>query len=93
MIKSFGDKETEKIFNGYKSLKKDQSMQRVTYRKLKMIHSAHNFIDLEIPPSNHLEKLKGNREGWYSIRVNDQYRICFIWRDSDVHEVEITDYH
>jgi proteic killer suppression protein len=93
MIKSFRDKETERIYDGFKSLKLDQSMQPVAYRKLHMLDNANQLQDLTAPPSNHLEKLKGNLEGRHSIRINDQYRICFIWKNNDCFEVEIVDYH
>lgn len=93
MIRSFKDKETEKIFNREMSLKLDHSMRLVAYRKLRMLHNAHEFIDLTSPSSNHLEKLKGKREGTYTIRINDQYRICFEWRQGNVYQVEIVDYH
>ena len=93
MIKSFRDKETAKLYDGYKSMKLDQSMQRIAYRKLKMLNNAIGLNDLSVPPSNQLEKLKGKLEGRYSIRINDQYRICFIWENSDAYDVEIVDYH
>ena len=93
MIKSFRDKETKKIYHGYRSLKLDQSMQRVAYRKLKMLNNTYDLKDLLAPPSNHLEKLKGDLEGLYSIRINDQYRICFRWHNQDAYDVEIVDYH
>lgn len=93
MIKSFKDHETEKIFNGFRSLKIDQSIQAIAYRKLRMLNSSHELKDLFAPPSNRLEKLKGHLEGGYSIRINDQYRICFIWENCDSYEVEIIDYH
>ncbi|MHB8136059.1 MAG: type II toxin-antitoxin system RelE/ParE family toxin [Anaerolineaceae bacterium] len=93
MIKSFRDKETAKLYDGYKSMKLDQSMQRIAYRKLKMLNNAIGLNDLSLPPSNKLEKLKGKMEGRYSIRINDQYRICFIWENSDAYEDEIVDYH
>lgn len=93
MIKSFRDKETAKLYDGYKSMKLDQSMQRIAYRKLKMLNNAIGLNDLSVPPSNQLEKLKGKLEGRYSIRINDQYRICFILENSDAYEVEIVDYH
>ena len=93
MIKSFRDKETAKRYDGYKSMKLDQSMQRIAYRKLKMLNNAIGLNDLRVPPSNQLEKLKGKLDGRYSIRINDQYRICFIWENSDAYEVEIVDYH
>ena len=93
MIKSFRDKETKKIYHGYRSLKLDQSMQRVAYRKLKMLNNAYDLKDLLAPPSNRLEKLKGGLEGLHSIRINDQYRICFRWYNQDAYAVEIVDYH
>jgi proteic killer suppression protein len=93
MIRSFKDGETQKIFNRQRSLRLDQSMQRVAFRKLRMIHNSRTINDLRAPPSNHLEKLKGDREGQYSIRINDQYRICFVWNEGDAYQVEICDYH
>jgi toxin HigB-1 len=93
MIKSFKDKEVEKIFNGARSLKLDQSIQPIAYRKLRMLNSSHELKDLFVPPSNHLEKLKGKLEEKYSIRINDQYRIVFSWNNCDAFEVEIVDYH
>lgn len=74
-------------------MKLDQSMQKIAYRKLKMLNNAFDLIDLKVPPSNKLEKLKGKLEGYYSIRINDQYRICFRWENQDVYDVEIVDYH
>ncbi len=68
-------------------------VQRIAYRKLVVIDAAESINDLRIPPGNRLEKLKGNREGQHSIRVNEQWRICFRWKDGDANEVEITDYH
>ena len=93
MIKSFKDKETEKIYTLEGSGKLPKDIQQVALRKLRMINNAKNLNDLRIPPANRLEKLRGNREGQHSIRINDQWRICFIWRDGDANEVEITDYH
>ena len=93
MIKTFKDKETEKIYNQHFSKKLLQSIQKIALRKLIMINNAETLLDLLVPPANKLEALKGDREGQYSIRINDQYRICFIFRDGDFHEVEITDYH
>ncbi|HAD96652.1 MAG TPA: plasmid maintenance system killer family protein [Cryomorphaceae bacterium] len=93
MIKSFADPETEKIWNGQQSRKLPVTMQNVARRKLRMINNAQNINDLRIPPANHLEKLAGNLEGYYSIRVNKQYHIIFIWEDDNAYEVEITDYH
>ncbi len=70
-----------------------RDIQQVALRKLRMINNAKNINDLRIPPANRLEKLSGNREGQHSIRINDQWRICFVWRDGDEYDVEITDYH
>ncbi|MFH1089918.1 MAG: type II toxin-antitoxin system RelE/ParE family toxin [Candidatus Uhrbacteria bacterium] len=93
MIKSFKAKETEKIFNQEYSLKLPSSIQRVALRKLWMIDAAQTINDLRIPPANHLEQLKGDRRGQYSIRINEQWRICFKWHQDNAFEVEITDYH
>jgi proteic killer suppression protein len=93
MIRSFKDAEAEKIFNRQRSLKLDQAMQMVAYRKLRMLHHSKTINDLRIPPANRLEKLKGDREGQYSIRINDRYRVCFEWKDGDAYQVEIVDYH
>jgi proteic killer suppression protein len=93
VIKSFKNKETEKIYSREASLKLPRDIQQVALRKLRMINNAKNINDLRIPPANRLEKLGGNREGQHSIRINDQWRICFIWRDGDAYDVEITDYH
>ncbi len=93
MVKSFKDKETEKIYKREGSGKLPGDIQQVVLRKLRMINNARNLIDLRIPPANKLEKLKGDRVGQHSIRINDQWRICFKWRDGDAYEVEITDYH
>jgi proteic killer suppression protein len=93
MIKSFRNKETEKIWNQEVSKKLPIEVQKVGLRKLFMINASIEINDLKIPPSNHLEKLKGNREGQYSIRINDQWRICFKWKDGNSFEVEIIDYH
>lgn len=93
MIKSFKEKETEIIFSGYRSNKLDHSIQKIAYRKLRMLHNSIDLRDLSAPPANHLEKLKGQLDNRYSIRINDQYRICFIWENGDAFEVEIVDYH
>ena len=93
MIKSFKNKETEKIYKREVSRKFSRDIQHIALRKLRMINNAKNTKDLKIPPANRLEKLIGDRKGQYSIRINDQWRICFYWRDGDAHEVEITDYH
>jgi proteic killer suppression protein len=93
VIKSFKNKETEKIYSREISLKLPRDIQQIALRKLRMISNAKNMNDLRIPPANRLEKLSGIREGQHSIRINDQWRICFIWRDRDAYDVEITDYH
>ena len=93
MIKSFKNKETEKIFNQEYSLKLPTAIQRTTLRKLWMIDASQNINDLRIPPANHLEKLKGNRNEQYSIRINDQWRIIFKWAKGHSTNVEIIDYH
>jgi proteic killer suppression protein len=93
MIKSFKCKETEKIFAREFSKKLPRDIQRTALRKLSYIHAAANMNDLRIPPSNCMEKLKGDREGQHSLRINDQWRICFKWIDNDAYDVEITDYH
>lgn len=93
MIRSFKDKEAEGLFNRLPSKKLPQSILRAAYRKLHYLHRAKDLNDLLSPPGNHLEKLKGERREQYSIRINDQYRICFLWDGEDATQVEITDYH
>ena len=93
MIKSFRDKESEKVYTREGSGKLPGEIQQVALRKLRMIHNAKNMNDLRVPPANRLEKLKGNRDGQLSIRINDQWRICFVWQDGNASEVEVTDYH
>ena len=93
MIQSFKDKEAERIFNRQRSRKLPHNIQQIALRKLRMINRAMSLNDLRIPPANRLEKLKGNRAGQHSIRINNQWRICFRWQDGDAYEVEIVDYH
>ena len=93
MIKKFADKETEKIFHQEFSAKLPQNIQRIGLRKLMLLEHAENLDDLRNPPANHLEKLQGNRAGQYSIRINDQYRICFNFYNGYCYNVEIVDYH
>ncbi len=93
MIKSFKCKETNKIFNGEFSKKLPSDIQKIAYRKLQMIDVAMNISDLKIPPNNKLEALKNDRKGQYSIRINDQFRICFVWLNNNAVDVEIVDYH
>ncbi|MBK8985677.1 MAG: type II toxin-antitoxin system RelE/ParE family toxin [Chloroflexi bacterium] len=93
MIKSFKSKEAEKVFNRLFSRRLPQNIQSTAYRKLAFLHSAKDLNDLLLPPSNRLERLQGDRQGQYSIRINDQWRVCFEWLDGDAYEVEIVDYH
>ncbi|RPI75161.1 MAG: plasmid maintenance system killer family protein [Desulfobacteraceae bacterium] len=93
MIKTFADKETEKIFKRMRSRKLPQNIQLAARMKLEILDAAEALQDLRIPPGNRLEKLTGDREGQPSVRINDQWRICFTWRQSNAYEVEITDYH
>lgn len=93
MIKSFASRETEKLFAREFSRKLPQSIQRVARMKLDILDAAEALDDLRVPPSNRLEKLSGDRQGQYSIRINDQWRICFEWRRGDAYRVEIVDYH
>ena len=93
MIKTFRCKETYKIYQRKLSKKLPQDIQRVVYRKLLMIDAAIDIEDLRIPPANRLEKLSGDREGQYSIRVNKQYRLCFHWENGFALNVEMVDYH
>lgn len=93
MIKSFKSKETEKVFHRDFSRKLPQNIQKTAYRRLALLHSAKQMKDLLVPPSNQLEKLYRDRLGQHSIRINDQWRVCFRWQDGDAYEVEIVDYH
>ena len=93
MIRSFKSVETEKIYFRHRSRKLPPEIQQVALRKLRMINNAVTLNDLRIPPANRLEKLSGKRVGQHSIRINDQWRICFEWRERDAFNVEITDYH
>lgn len=92
MIKSFHDKDTEALFND-RLVKRFKAFERIVRRKLYFLHGAKSLQDLLIPPGNRLEGLSGNREGQHSIRINDQWRICFKWQDGNAHDVEIVDYH
>lgn len=93
MIRSFSDDETEKIFKRERSRRLPPDIQQTALRKLRMLNRAASLQDLRVPPANRLERLSGNRAGQYSIRINDQWRICFDWEDSDASNVEIVDYH
>jgi proteic killer suppression protein len=93
MIKSFRCKDTEKLFQRKNVIKFPINFQRNALRKLLVLDAAEHLEDLRVPPGNHLEKLTGKRRGQHSIRMNDQWRICFHWRQGDAYEVEIVDYH
>ncbi|WP_024546923.1 type II toxin-antitoxin system RelE/ParE family toxin [Picosynechococcus sp. NKBG15041c] len=93
MIRNFKDKETQKIFERQRSRKLPSDIQQVALRKLRMLNRAETLQDLKVPPANRLEALKGDRQGQYSIRINNQWRICFSWEEGEVIDVEIVDYH
>ena len=93
MIINFGNKETEKIWNGFVSKKIPREIQEVARRKLRMINNSIDISDLRIPPANRLEKLKGDLKEFYSIRINNQWRIIFKWENTNAFDVEIIDYH
>jgi len=93
VIRSFAGKETENVWHRIRVRRWSDGVQRVAYRKLLILDAAETLEDLRVPPGNRLEKLSGDRRGQYSIRINDQWRICFDWRNGDAYEVEITDYH
>lgn len=92
MIRSFGDDETEKVFH-HRHSRRYAAIERVAFRKLRQIHRVSTVEELYEPPGNRLERLKSDRRGHWSLRINDQYRICFEWRDGDAFNVEIVDYH
>ncbi len=93
MIKTFKCKETEGIYEGRLSRRLPQEIQRAAARKLEMLSAATRLESLKVPPGNRLEKLSGDRAGQYSIRINEQWRVCFVWNDGDPYDVEIVDYH
>ena len=93
MIRSFASNPTEEIWYGHQAKKLPPDIQNTARRKLRILNNAGTINELRIPPSNHLEKLKHDRIGQYSIRINDQWRICFTWEDGDAYNVEIVDYH
>lgn len=93
MIRSFADPETERIWNGDRSRKLPPDMQQRAFRKLGFIDAALHYEDLQNPSSNRLHPLKDDRAGQLSISINKKWRICFVWKDGDAHDVEITDYH
>ena len=93
MIKGFRDRETEKVWQGTTSRQLPNDIQQTARRKLRVLNNVQSLNDLRIPPANRLEALKGSRKGQHSIRINDQWRICFEWKDGDAYNVEIVDYH
>ena len=93
MIRTFADKETARVWSGAPSRRLPLDVQRVVRRKLRMLHNAATLDDLRVPPANRLEALKGDRKGQYSVRINDQWRLCFRWFEGDAHDVQIVDYH
>jgi toxin HigB-1 len=93
VLRSFRDKDTEAIWHRQRSRRLDGPVQRVAWRKLAMLDAAETLTDLLVPPGNRLEKLTGDRAGQYSIRINQQWRICFVWSDAGPEDVEIVDYH
>lgn len=93
MIRSFADAETELVWSGRRSRRLPPDIQATALRKLRLLNQARVFQDLRVPPGNRLELLKGNRAGQHSIRINDQWRICFAWQDGGPYDVEIVDYH
>jgi proteic killer suppression protein len=93
MIRSFRDKETERLWRSGKSRRLPAGLERRAFKKLAIVNAAVTLDNLKVPPGNQLEALRGDRAGQYSIRINDQYRVCFLWRDGNAFEVEIVDYH
>jgi proteic killer suppression protein len=93
MIVSFRDNETATIWSGRHSRRLPTDIQATALRKLRLLNNAKRLADLRVPPANRLEALKGTRAGQHSIRINEQWRICFLWKDNNAHEVEIVDYH
>ena len=93
MIRSFKPRETERLFHREASRRLPANLQAVALRKLRMLDAATVLDDLKIPPANRLEALRGNRKGQYSIRINNQWRLCFHWKDGNAYDVEIVDYH
>jgi len=92
VIRSFRDKRTEALFRD-DDVARYRQIERIARRKLAVLHRSRSLVDLRVPPGNRLERLKGDRTGRYSIRINDQWRICFRWKDGDARDVEIVDYH
>jgi len=93
MIRSFRDRETRKVFERERSTRLPSDIQQVALRKLVMLHAAERLADLRMPPGNRLEVLAGSRKGQHSVRINDQWRVCFVWTDQGPEDVQIVDYH
>lgn len=93
MIRTFADSDTQRVFHRERVRRWSTQLQRVALRKLLILDAAEELTDLRIPPGNRLEKLSGDRAGQHSIRINDQWRVCFRWSDGDADDVEIVDYH
>ncbi len=93
MIQSFADADSERLWKEEASPRMAPALRKAAFKKLQMLNAAATLGDLAVPPGNRLERLRGNREGQYSIRINDRYRICFQWREGNAYDVEITDYH
>ncbi len=93
MIRSFRDRDTERVFERRGSRRLPADVRRAALRRLVMLDAAETLADLRVPPGNRLEKLSGDREGEHSVRINDRWRICFVWKGGDAYEVEIVDYH
>lgn len=93
MIRSFGDRDTERLWNEERVRSYDPRILRTALRKLEQLHAAHTLDDLRVPPGNRLEALRGDRRGQHSIRINGQWRLCFVWKDGGADDVELVDYH
>jgi proteic killer suppression protein len=93
MIRGFRDRETERVFLRQRRTKLDRKLQRVALQKLLLLDAAESLEDLAVPPGNRLEKLGGDRAGQYSVRINEQWRVCFRWHEGNAFDVEIVDYH
>ena len=93
MIRSFRSRETEKVWRGEHSRRLPADIQQIARRNLRMLNNSRDLQDLRIPPNNRLEALHGDRAGQHSIRINDQWRVCFRWHNGDAHDVDIVDYH
>lgn len=93
MIRSFGDRDTERLWNEERVRSYDPRILRTALRKLEQLHAAHTLDDLRVPPGNRLEALRGDRRGQHSIRINGQWRLCFVWKDGGADDVKLVDYH